>query len=131
MITNARFTPSRFRVAKGPTATTGRVKRKPVPRGTSLSLTTNVAGSLRVAFTRTVVRHGRACHPKQKRCTVQVAAGSLSRRGLAAGAQHIPFTGRLGRHALPAGTYQASLVVTGATGRASRAVTVRFTIVRG
>jgi hypothetical protein len=59
-----------------------------------------------------------------------VARGALVRTSRPAGANRIPFTGRIGRRALARGRYVATLVATDAAGNASRPRTVRFRVVR-
>jgi hypothetical protein len=55
--------------------------------------------------------------------------GSLERRGRRAGANCVPFSGRIGRRPLPPGAYQATLAAS-AAGHSSASVALPFTIVR-
>lgn len=55
--------------------------------------------------------------------------GTLTRRGLAAGARSIRFTGRIGSRALAPGTYRAAITAKSA-GRTSKVATAGFRIVR-
>jgi hypothetical protein len=64
---------------------------------------------------------------RKRRCTVYVQRGALRRNG-AVGAQRVPFSGRIGRRALPAGRDRARIgPATGATAANSR--TANFQIV--
>jgi hypothetical protein len=53
---------------------------------------------------------------KRKRCTRFVRRGALKRNG-AAGANRLPFTGRIGRKALKPRRYRATIVATDGAGR--------------
>ena len=55
--------------------------------------------------------------------------GTLKRK-VAKGPQRIAFSGRFGRKALAPGIYDARLTATDAAGHRSRAVVLRFTIIR-
>jgi DNA-binding beta-propeller fold protein YncE len=65
-----------------------------------------------------------------RRCTRYRAVGTLRRGDLAAGAQRIRFSGRLGRRALRAGSYRATIRATDEAGNRSARSRARFTIVR-
>jgi hypothetical protein len=54
----------------------------------------------------------------------------LTRHGLA-GANKVPFSGRIGRRALPAGRYRAKIVASVPGAKASAPRSVRFTILPG
>jgi hypothetical protein len=43
----------------------------------------------------------------------------------------VPFTGRLGKHALHPGTYRATLVASDAAGPQTKPLSLIFTVVRG
>jgi hypothetical protein len=60
-----------------------------------------------------------------KKCTRAVKRGTLRRTG-AAGANNVPFSGRIGKLPLVRGSYRATIAAPGAKSRA-----VRFTIVKG
>lgn len=130
-IAGARLTATRFRVARGATPLTAR--RGP-PAGTTLKLTLSEPASLRIAVVRPQAgrrAHGRcrAGARRGRRCTARTTLGTLSRR-LGSGPAAIAFSGRLGRRALRPGGYELRLVAADAAGNRSRAVVVRFTIVR-
>ena len=57
--------------------------------------------------------------------------GTLVRRKTKAGANKVPFTGRLGKRALRPGKYRATLVATDVSGRRSKPVSVAFTVLKG
>jgi hypothetical protein len=60
-------------------------------------------------------------------CVRLVRRGALTAAG-AAGANRVRFTGRLGRRLLAPERYEARVVARDAAGNASRARTVRFTV---
>ena len=62
---------------------------------------------------------------RAKKCTLATTRGTL-RREATAGANSVPFSGRIGRKALAPGAYSATLASTGATSRSAR-----FTILKG
>ena len=64
------------------------------------------------------------------RCTRHVAVGTLRRNALQ-GANRVAFSGRIGRRALAAGTYRATIRARDAAGNRSPARTARFTVVSG
>jgi hypothetical protein len=68
---------------------------------------------------------------RARRCTRYVSAGTLSRRGLKAGRRSVAFSGRVGRRALAAGRYRATLRAKDATGHVSRSRSLTFTVVAG
>jgi len=127
--------PSRFKVARTPTATTA-ARRKKAPNGTTLHYHLSGAASVRIAIDarlpgrtsgRNCVRPSRALR-KARRCTRSLAKGSLSRNG-SAGDNTLPFSGRMGTKALGVGTYRATIVATDAAGRSSSPRTAAFTVV--
>jgi hypothetical protein len=65
-----------------------------------------------------------------RRCTRVVKQLTLTRRGGRAGVNQVAFSGRVGRLTLKPGSYQASLSARDAAGNRSKAVVVRFTVVR-
>jgi hypothetical protein len=67
----------------------------------------------------------------QPRCTRYRLAGTLTRNGLAAGANTIAFSGRIGRHPLAPGTYRATITATDHADNHSTPARATFTIVRG
>lgn len=78
-------------------------------------------------------RVGRSCRVKSRRgrrCSVYRRVGVLTRRSRQQGANRVPFSGRLGRKALAAGRYRATLRAFDAAGNRSAARRFGFTIVR-
>jgi hypothetical protein len=128
--------PVRFAVGKAPTALTA-AKRKPAPKGTTLLYRLSQAGTVKISLSRVLPgrRSGRRCVAptrklrKAKRCQRLVAAGALTRKAVK-GANSTAFTGRLGKKALPAGSYRATIVeTTPGAAKASAPKTAAFTIV--
>src|SRR5262249_8304073 len=127
---------TRFRRAKSATPISAR--KHPVPRGSSFSYSLNVPADVKITITRLLPgrRGGNRCRrPTHKlrskpACVRSAKKGTLRRAGVA-GANKVPFSGRIGRKALPAGNYRAKIVasVTGAADSAPRSV--KFTIVKG
>jgi len=66
---------------------------------------------------------------RAKRCNRYVAAGKLTRTG-AAGGVSVPFSGRIGRRALPLGSYRTTLRAADMAGNRSARSRVTFRIVR-
>jgi Tol biopolymer transport system component len=135
-ITGAKLSHKTFRVAKAPTAVSAAARnRKAAPAGTKLKLSLSEAATLKVTIARRQPgwRKGKACVKTTRklaharRCTRAVKAGTLTRR-LTAGAATIAFSGRIGRKALPAGRYTATLQATDAAGNTSKAVVLNFTV---
>jgi hypothetical protein len=134
MLTSLSLTNGRFRVAKTNTA----VSAKKAPLGTTFRFTLSAAAKLQIAITRSVpgLRRGRSClaptsklkRAHAKRCTRTLTVGTLTRAHEPAGADSVPFSGRVGHRALTTHGYQAALSASNAAGR-SRPVTVSFTIV--
>ncbi|HEX8714184.1 MAG TPA: PKD domain-containing protein [Solirubrobacteraceae bacterium] len=135
-ITGARLTHSRFRVSRRPTAISAKAK---APQGTTFSFTLNEVAKLQVAFTHSVpgLRDGRRCvapsaklrRRHAKRCTRTATVGTLTRASEPAGADSVPFSGRIGKTPLRPGAYKAVLTAT-AGGLRSAPVTLALTIVR-
>jgi hypothetical protein len=78
---------------------------------------------------RCVRRRPRSAAARRRRCTSRTRRGTISRRAVA-GLNRYPFSGRLGRRALPRGAYEMRIVATDAAGNASRQRSVSFRIVR-
>jgi hypothetical protein len=140
-ISQLRLTPKRFRVAKGRTAISARKrgKAKRVPAGSSIRFTLSRAGEVRITIERKAKgrRAGKRCVKPtrklrgRKRCTRWVKAGrALERKGLAVGAQRIPFSGRIGRKALAPGSYRMTAAATDPRGAKSKPKRVSFTVVQ-
>jgi len=108
--------------------------RKGIAYGTTLRFTLSAAAktTLTVWAKRKGHRHGKTCTTKRssgKPCTRLVRIGSLTVNGHA-GANTVRFTGRVGKHTLKPGSYEAKLVAKIGS-RASHTLTHDFTIVRG
>ncbi|MBS1888351.1 MAG: hypothetical protein JSU06_14305 [Actinobacteria bacterium] len=121
-----RFSPARFRVAgKGKGAAPSKLKF-------SLSAAASVA--VTIALEAPGRRVGQKCvapgkaKPGAKKCHRFLRKGAWNFNG-AAGANAIPFAGKLGGKALSPGRYQATLVASDAAG-SSAAATANFAIVR-
>jgi PKD repeat protein len=128
-----------FRVGKNPTATTAAMKRrKKIPTGTTFIYRLSDAATVTIAIARQMPgrKSGKRCiattkkrvKAKAKKCTRYVAEGKLTRTGVP-GANRIPFSGRIGKRALPPGSYRARLTPKRDT-LAGAAKDVRFKIVR-
>jgi streptogramin lyase len=138
-ISGLKLVPKRFRVARKPTAVSARKRgkakaKKQIPAGTSIRFTLSRAGEVRITIKRKAKGRragGRCVKPTRKSCTRWVKAGrALERKGLAAGAQRIPFSGRIGREALAPGSYRMTVSASVVPGpRPYVAKTTRFTVV--
>jgi hypothetical protein len=100
-VSRVKLTNTRFRVAKA------------APAGTALRLRVSERSTLAIAIARS-----------------KIVRGTLVRAGVAPGTVSVPFSGRLGRTALPAGSYTATITAIDGAGNRSRAVIARFTIVK-
>jgi hypothetical protein len=134
-VSGVRITPARFRVARPATAITA---RKRVARGTHIRFTLAAAATATLTFQRPVAgrraKNGHCVKPtaklrRAKRCTRYRAEGKLTRANLGAGAQDVPFSGRVGRRALRRGRHRLVVSANGAGGAAQGAPR-SFTIVR-
>ena len=76
---------------------------------------------MRIVLSRVVTGHG-----GQKR---YAGKGALVRRDRLAGANTVPFSGRVGHRALAKGLYRATITATGADGKRSQAKHASFRIV--
>ncbi len=133
-ITSASVTNKRFRVGKQATA----ISARKAPRGTKFRFTLSAPAKLRIAITRSLpgLRHGHSCvapsarlrRAHAKRCTRTLAVGTLTRAHEANGAGSIVFSGRIGRRALHAGTYRATLTARNEEEGPSQPVTLSFTV---
>ncbi len=143
-IDGLRLMPKRFRVAKAATPVSARKRgkgkaKKRVPAGSSIRFSLNRAGDVRITVERKAKGRragGRCVKPTRKlrgrkSCTRWVKAGrAFDRKGLTAGAQRIPFSGRIGRKALAPGSYRMTVSASVTPGpRPYVAKTARFTIV--
>ena len=66
---------------------------------------------------------------RKRGCKVYRVAGTLRRSGKA-GANKVPFSGRIGKKALKPATYRASIVATDAAGNASKTQRKNFRVVK-
>jgi hypothetical protein len=132
-ITAASLSPPRFRVAPETTALSARA-----PLGTTFNFTLSAAASVRIAITKSVagVRRGRDCvHPTRalrrahaRGCLRTLAVATLERASEPVGPDRIPFSGRVGHHALPGAAYRATLTARNAAGP-SKPVTLGFVVI--
>jgi hypothetical protein len=136
VVSGVLITPARFAVARGATAVTA---RKRVARGTHVRFTLAAAATATVTFQRPAAgrraKNGHCVKPtaklrRAKRCKRYRAEGRLTRANLRAGAQDVPFSGRVGRRALRRGRHRVVVAAKGAGGTATGAPR-SFTIVRG
>lgn len=113
VLSRAKLSRKRFAVGRKATPVAAAAKQ-----GTVLSFRSSEAGTLRITFERAL--------PKRR----FRRAGAVT-RGVKAGSGKVALSGRLGRKAMAAGTYRATLVATDAAGNRSKPVVVKFTIVKG
>jgi hypothetical protein len=107
-----------FRVGKKPTAITAAKRRKTIPTGTTFTYRLSDPATVTIAITRKTPgrKSGKRCvaptkklvKARAKKCTRYVATGKLTRNGVV-GANRVPFSGRIGKRALPPGSYRARL----------------------
>ena len=90
-------------------------------RGSAFEFRLSREASVRIALSRVLTGRG----GKRR----YAAKGALVRRGRSAGANTVPFSGRVGRSALAAGLYRATITATGANGRRSEPRRTSFRIV--
>jgi hypothetical protein len=131
----ATLTSRRFRVARGATA----IAAKKAPLGTTLRVTLSAPAKLQITITTSApgLRSGRSClaptaklrRRHAKRCRRTLTIGTLTRANKPQGPNRIPFSGRIGHHALSPGAYNADLSASNAGGR-SRTLALAFVIVR-
>jgi len=117
VITGPTLTPKRFRVSPRSTATVARTGR-----GSRIRYSLSEAATVTLRFQRAVTtrRGGRRRW---------VAAGTLRRAGIA-GVNRVPFSGRIGRRALRAGSYRLVLRATDAAGNSAKAKPRALRVVR-
>ena len=114
-VSHVAFSPVRFKVARGSTASVAaapRPRRGRTSSGSTLSLTLNVRATIVVD-----VRRGKR------------RIGELVRLSVPAGRRRLVFTGRLDGQALAPGRYAATVTAVDAARRRSRQVNASFTIV--
>ena len=139
-MTGFKLAPARFRVATAATPTDARAagRHRRTRRGSRLRFTLSEPAGARIQIER--ARHGRRvgkrCKPptrrlrKRHRCTRHKLIGALTRRNLPAGPNTIPFSGRIGRRALAAARYRATVTATDPAGNRSRPTSATFAIAR-
>jgi hypothetical protein len=106
-------------------------------RGTAFVYRLSEAAAVTIRLERRIGgrrKGGRCVRPtrklaRAKRCNRYVAAGKLTRAG-APGRVSVPFSGRIGRRALPLGSYRATLRAADIAGNRSAPSRVTFRIVR-
>jgi hypothetical protein len=136
VLSGVSLTHKSFRVAKGATAISAKPPKAPL--GTSFQFTLSAAAKLQIVLTNRAagLLRGKSCvaptaalkAKHAKHCTRTLKDGQLTRASEAAGADSVPFTGRLGTKALPPGAYSAALTAMN-EGGTSNTVTVTFKVV--
>jgi hypothetical protein len=136
-IVAASLTSPRFRVSLRATAIVARALG--IPFGTTFHFRLPAKATVKIAITHMDVglrAHGRCVTPTPalaqahaRACVRRVTDGTLTRKHLRVGKTSVPFTGRIGRHALKPGRYTATVKATNAAGTA-HAVRLRFTVVK-
>ena len=133
--------PERFRVARGATPVSAgaalRPRRRPARRGSTVRFSLSEPADTSILVERALPgrKVGRRCQAstrtlrQRRRCTRYQRAGSLTRRNTSAGANAVPFSGRIGRRALAAGDYRATITATDPAGNRSRPKRAAFAIV--
>jgi hypothetical protein len=127
--------PAKFAVAAGATAVAAR--KATTPRGTTLKYGVSEAATVTLTFERATQgrRAGSRCvkatarNRKAKRCTLYVAAGTLTRNS-PVGVSTLQFTGRIGRKALRVGAYRITAVATDAAGNKSSGRQVSVKVIK-
>jgi hypothetical protein len=137
-IRHARLAHGRFSLAHGKTAVTARrrARTRRSKGGTAFLFSLSERARTKIAIQQSRrVRHCRSTrtrrrgHPVQ-RCVRVVTLVTLTRNRTHAGGNRVSFSGRYRGHALAPGRYRALLRATDATGNRSKAVVLRFTVVR-
>jgi extracellular elastinolytic metalloproteinase len=123
-----------------PKITRASMKRKSFKVGvrSAFTFTLSEISTVEIAISRAAAgrRSNGRCRPatrklrKRPRCTRYVAAGSLVRINMSAGAHSVGFAGKLRGRALKTGAYNATIRATDPSGNHSRATTTSFRIVR-
>lgn len=129
--------PRRFRVGPKPTAVTSAAR--PTTRGATFRFTLSKPGNVTVAIGRAVAgrRSGSRCvavsrAPRRARaCTRYLRVGRLVRHNRAYGYGEIPFSGRIGRRALPPGRYRATISAKDHARHRATSRHVTFTVLGG
>ena len=132
LLTGARVTNRVFAKTRGATPIDARARR-----GTAFVYRLSEASVVTIRLQRRLAGRrmaGRCVRPapklaRAKRCNRYAAAGKLTRAG-APGRVSVPFSGRIGRRALPLGSYRATLRAADVAGNRSAPSLVTFRIVR-
>jgi hypothetical protein len=135
VLTKVSQTHAVFRVGAKPTAVAAAKKRR-APIGTTFRFALDRAATVTITIGRSTAgrRSGKRCVKPTKRltqnrrCTLVVKAGVLTRHGKPAG-NTVAFSGRVGRRALRPGSYVATFVAR-AGGKSSAPKVLRFKVVR-
>src|SRR5262249_2860668 len=117
-----------FAVSSKATAVSAKAKKPAPPRGTKLLFTLSEPATVSINFTfelSGVTVHGKcvarsSSHRKGKACTRFIDRGTITRTNLAAGAQAIAFSGRIGTKVLAKGKYHLTASAVDAAGNRSR-----------
>ena len=137
VITGVRADPATFAVGRSATATVAAKKKKATTRqGTTFRFALSEDARVQLALRRkhSGKRKGKRCVKpsrklrKARACTRLVTAGAL-RRGGTAGANAVPFSGRVGRKALARGRYQVDVAASDTSGNKSRVASASFRVV--
>jgi hypothetical protein len=133
-VLSAWVAPSVFAVARRstPVSTSAR-------RGTMFRWRLSEHATVQIALEQRTLgrRVGRRCLPstrsrrRRPRCIRFIGRGTLTRRNRPEGAGQTPFTGRVGRRALPRGRFRATFTATDASRNRSAPRRVYFRVVRG
>jgi hypothetical protein len=135
-LSHVKLSHARFAVARTRTAITARQHKHAV--GTTVRFTLSEAARVTLTVSHGVPgkRAGHSCRPshashlsKKQRCTATATDGTITRRTEKAGADRIPFSGRIGRRALKRGHYAIRIVATDPAGNRSPPHTAKFTII--
>jgi hypothetical protein len=112
--------------------------RAKAKKGTTFVFTSSEAGTATITISRAAQgrRRGRRCvkttkkNRKARKCTRYTAARPPLTRRAVAGANAVPFSGRIGTKALKPGSYRATIVVADAAGNRSQAKSIGFKVVK-
>ena len=132
LLANAKVTNRVFARTRKATPVDARAKR-----GTAFVYSLSEAAVVTIKLQRRVAgrrKGGRCVKPtrklaRAKRCNRYVTAGKLTRAGVP-GKVSVPFSGRIGKRALPLGSYRATLTAADLAGNRSKPSRLAFRIVR-
>jgi PKD domain len=143
VISNASLAHRSFAVGSGTTAVSARKRaarhRRPA-RGTAIRFTLSEPATVTLTITHAVQgkRSGKRCvatHSrhiaKHKRCMLTKSAGTLVRHSVAAGADRVAFSGRIGHRKLKPGAYELRIDATDPAGNQAKPQTLGFKVVKG